>query len=926
MKAFKVKILASSVTAMMLMSLSASASEKQIGDLSVYQPAKPGAATITMMLDTSGSMDEVSIKEDYNYSCGIRGSTTNYKNYEMSLNFTDSKGNKIETIKYIVSGCDFSYNTGVVRQYDRLSRLKIALIQLFADGTLLSPDFKIGIGNYSANGDSYRGQIMIPARSLTPENRKLLINYINSLKAYNATPSAQAYAEAGAYMMGTNTSDTVSLTRFIERGRAYKSGGNYDLYNCYRNTVNPTGNLYGCNNNYNTSSLVATDILSRLDLSLIGSPNYEEKINNTYYLYADKKTVWPTNAYSGFGFSSEETKTDDFTAYKSPITASQCDGYGIYFLTDGEPNYSSTVIASSLMDKSLNINPNTANSLTKTSCSGGLNNSTSDSAWNCMGEYAKKLRDPINPSGQVIKTAAVGFGSVFSPSGGLAQKTIYIAQADGSVKEDIIPDCSRISNTDAKNLCLLGEKAGTDARGNKTGLYGQGGFTATSDPEVIQQSVIDFAADLVQTINASPSGTISVPVDPLSSDNVQPFAYLPMLEPKVGDTNTVWPGNLKKYNVNQGTLFGQNASRLYIKPTVTDTTKTNSFPFELNPITKDIWMGSDADFKNPEGRIVNNSVQAGGVYARLRAPKGSVRSVRSVWVEDITAVGAATKRLVKVGVDNNGNLVGFDNLLDPIYKPEVMAYLLNFLGYNSVSTDPVNYNSLTTKQQILNKLKSQLGVPTDETKVLGGVVHSKPELVSYGGDFLPANKDTVNNLTGANGADGVIDADAGQISNDEADRKDFIMFGSMEGAVHLVDARTGEENFAVIPMTMLKAQVQALKKGSTSQPIGQPLFGVDAPWTSKANYRFNLQNDGSIEATNVYAYGGLRMGGEGLYGLNISNANAPELMFSINRNTGSTFKRLGQTWSKPVTAKIKTGPLADDTREVLIFGGGYDMC
>ncbi len=46
------------------------------------------------------------------------------------------------------------------------------------------------------------------------------------------------------------------------------------------------------------------------------------------------------------------------------------------------------------------------------SCSGGLTGGGSDSAWDCMGEFAKKLFDATkNPTGVPIQTAFVGFGN-----------------------------------------------------------------------------------------------------------------------------------------------------------------------------------------------------------------------------------------------------------------------------------------------------------------------------------------------------------------------------------------------------------------------------------------------------------------------------------------------------------------------------------
>src|SRR5699024_1196182 len=136
-----------------------------------------------------------------------------------------------------------------------------------------------------------------------------------------------------------------------------------------------------------------------------------------------------------------------------------------------------------------------------------------------------------------------------------------------------------------------------------------------------------------QIIETAPSGTITIPNDPLSSTNLQPFAYLPMLEPKIADSKYVWPGNLKKYNVYQGTLYGKStfpfpeSARLYV-----DDDK-DGFPDDLSNTARDLW--SNQDYTNDKGVSVNNAIYAGGAYARLKAPTAgaNANSTRNVYVE-----------------------------------------------------------------------------------------------------------------------------------------------------------------------------------------------------------------------------------------------------------------------------------------------------
>jgi len=86
-------------------------------------------------------------------------------------------------------------------------------------------------------------------------------------------------------------------------------------------------------------------------------------------------------------------------------------------------------------------------------------------------------------------------------------------------------------------------------------------------------------------------------------------------------------------------------------------------------------------------------------------------------------------------------------------------------------------------------------------------------------------------------------------------------------------------------------------------------------WTQDAN------NNGIIESNDhLYLYAGMRRGGRNYYALDVSSKDNPELLFQIEGGSGE-FTELGQSWSKPVVAKIK---YLGKSRDVLIIAGGYD--
>lgn len=858
--------------ALSMIAIPVNAGRNNLGDLEIYKAAESGGAVLTLMLDTSGSM--------------------NTKDMNGETRLTVLK----RSLKELLSKKDINGNY------------------------ILSSSNMIGLGNYSVdktgNGkvNGKAGRIIIPARKLDANQRTLLINAINDFSPDGGTPAANAYAEAGAYMMGTSTAKTEEKTAYKILGRVVYSGSRYNhtytIQACDSNSSVVTELSSGGRNpsyipildciqgNYRDIKVETSNGWSAKDLGDFDSfansnipGNSDDKwtendVNIRYYLKKNQKgVIVKDNDSSGYSVSSEDSKNPNngYLSYQAPVSDSQCSGYGIYFLTDGEPNGSSKSTAAGLMNLSLKDSPLDI----KNNCSGGLPNGRDGDAgaWSCMGYYSKQLRDIKNPAKRSILTAAVGFGKDFA-----GIKTTIDSSGKTVYHCDTPQNPNKTLTEDVKNLCKLGSEE-----------YGGGGFYYTTDADSLAESVSSFTAKLTQIIETAPSGTITIPNDPLSSTNLQPFAYLPMLEPKIADSKYVWPGNLKKYNVYQGTLYGKStfpfpeSARLYV-----DDDK-DGFPDDLSNTARDLW--SNQDYTNDKGVSVNNAIYAGGAYARLKAPTAgaNANSTRNVYVE--SGVGSSAK-LVNIKVENN-KVLGFDQL-DSDYGIKEKLYLLSFLGYNVPTDAEATITALNTadkKMAAFNVIVNN--PPTQEIKVLGGVVHSKPRQVSYGATFT----------------------DDGEISNEEKDRDDYIMFGSMDGALHLVTAEKGEETFAFIPKTIIKEQLKALKADSEGA-IGRTVFGVDAPWTSSSvlEYKFT-EAAKKVQATSVKAYGGLRMGGKGVYGLNLATANIPALLFSKTpEDTG--FSRLGQVWSEPTVAKIRVKKDTNkyESKDVVIVAGGYDMC
>lgn len=862
---------------------------KPIGDLEIYTPAKEGTATIFMMLDTSGSMDKRSIRDDYGSSydnCSeksidsekIKAVIYKRKVDADGVPLRDADGNTIkdldnreEVVEFTPKGCTNYY--GTVR-YSRMMRLQIALIELLADevyiGSIskrnfkdtgsLSDDYEVGLGNFSPSSSKQIGVVLSPTKALTAEQRIELIEKIKELKAVSWTPTAHALAESGAYMMGTTTASDTKVVG--ERRRKGSFGYEYRQCDTNDNVLSFDSNsglyVYACNtfsNKWNNNRISG------------------DLIDNTYY-----STI---NADSGFRDAVETAVKTGENNYISPLNPKECSGNGIYLLTDGAPNKSSDPQAKAVMNTSLSY----SDDLSVSSCS-GLTGGSEDGAWGCMADYAALLRNTANnPLGLPIKTATVGFGKDFE--GLTGKRTITVNK-----KEIDVVDCDsgRSVNQNTRNLCKLGERRGDD----EVKTFGDGGFYYTEESADIAASIVDFSASLVQTINTAPSGTITIPDDPYRAGNQLPYAYLPMLDPDIASAASLWRGNLKKYALDKGTLYGNNNRLLY-----------KDVAGSLNEKTQDIWQTADYVV---EGNALNNDIAAGGIYAQLSAPGSEPASLRTLYVEDYKTAEKKIPMLRKLGVGNDGKPVGFEQLKDTdTYTQLNKRRLLSFLGFESVLTKDGQPSSEDDVEDLV------LSKPTKETKVLGGIVHSTPVVMSY---------------------NAVLD-DKGRITDT---REDYVLFGSMDGALHVVHADSGKEAGAIIPRKMLINQPKALVSGSIKDKEGEPYFGIDAPWLVTTDYKYDLEAKrvtvDTSDGKGVYAYGGLRMGGEGLYGLDITLKTNPKVLFTIDEDglVSSTpaksnkigFERIGQIWSKPTPAKIRRGADADPI-DVLVFAGGYDM-
>ncbi|MDO7384050.1 PilC/PilY family type IV pilus protein [Acinetobacter baumannii] len=825
----------------------------QASDLQIYASPTAGKKTIVMMLDTSGSMTNNSYGEN------------------------------------------------------RLAMLKNGMNAFLASNNPVLNDTRVGLGNFSADGDSRSGQILVAAAPLGDAStlntmgsqRYKLKQAVASLTASGYTPSAHAYAEAAAYLMGTTTLKNINLV----------DAPIYFSYVTYDRRGRVITNYHACTewntegticNSWDSSSLSNPPVISGLQQASCTANIGWQLLSGTCYKKTGLITI--NNLDSGFNKSISGSKNTDQSQYNSPLPAvanrQSCDGQGIYFLSDGEPNKTTDTRSASIMSTALGSTFGA-----DFNCSGGLSNTTADSGWACMGEFAKRLFDKTkNPAGVSIQTAFVGFGS----------------------------DFSSLSSSDVKNACRLSSRTQFDRGGddlcspNQTTNaitapgYGNGGFFSTQSAQGVTDSVIAFINNLDKVpLEPLTTGAISVPYDALNPKNLQEYGYLRAFEPNPANTYLTWRGNLKKYHV---VLSGTNAGAFEANTGGLVYNATGAF----RTGTKDYWNSSTY---NDGGKVF-----FGGSYAKVPLPiagqnetrdeEGNITKyyyavqtkIRNLFtdVSAVAADGSLTKistsgtNLLKIPAAPPEGTNPFDTLantasyvlgkFDPstgqnILKAFPISLKLKILNYLGYSTD---INATT--------LPSSLVTSNEPYLSMGGSIHSLPVQLTYNGTL-----DDNGNLTSA--------------------REQSILYGTMEGGLHIVDASSGIEQMVFVPADILNDSVASKALVVGQSDASAPAHGMDGAWVSDPAYNITTVGSGSSAVSKVTAkqmniYGGMRMGGSSYYGLDVLSPTLPKLLFRIGADQ-TDYSRMGQSWSKPVLANIRYN---GSIRRVLIVGGGYDQC
>jgi type IV pilus assembly protein PilY1 len=335
-------------------------------------------------------------------------------------------------------------------------------------------------------------------------------------------------------------------------------------------------------------------------------------------------------------------------------------------------------------------------------------------------------------------------------------------------------------------------------------------------------------------------------------------------------TKVAWEGNVKRYN-------------MCTDATNPDCTPCTQAQIQQNTCKMPV-LGKDGKSILDDKDAIKND--AFDVWSTLTSPDG----------QNVTMAGAGG---VLPAPDNRNiytNTVGDAaiTLTDSANAVTVANTSLTTAMLN-VATEA---NPTTARTDLINWIRGYADITTSKLRDwrFGDPLHSTPGVFTYG-------KET-------NGTP-----------------KTKVIVNTNEGAIRMLDGKTGVEDWMFIPRDMLKIQ-KNLKANETST---QHVYGIDGRptvWVRDNN------NNNVIEPTlneSVWVFTGMGRGGRNVYALQVTPDTAvppvhkPRLMWTIFGGTTNSsqgdFTRLGQTWSTPiVTTVVYNGA----PKTVLLFAGGYD--
>lgn len=398
-----------------------------------------------------------------------------------------------------------------------------------------------------------------------------------------------------------------------------------------------------------------------------------------------------------------------------------------------------------------------------------------------------------------------------------------------------------------------------------------GGFyKQASDPEALANAL----QDLFNTIEASSGvfASASLPISVNSRGTFLNHVFMGMFIPDA-DSKPRWFGNLKQYQF----TYDQVSDRLRLadsrgEPALSDT----GF---IAPSAVSYWSHSSSFWANalagtppsasdsPDGDVVQKGAAAQLLRESILTDQSTRRVFTCISCNNNTALTTDTRAQFVSGNDDiTATALG-------VTESERSPLIEWIRGADNAGGE------------------SGPGSPvTARPSVHGDVLHSRPAAVNYGPDI------GVVVFYGAN--DGMLHAVLGNKENNAYGTAGTTLWSFLP-----------QEHFP--KLKRLRANSPIIRYPATVSATAVPRdYFVDGAMS--VYQRFDA--DGNVASVQLFV--GMRRGGRVLYAFDVTDPNAPVLMW---RKSSADIARLGQTWSEPKVAKLR-----GYGRPVIIMGAGYD--
>ena len=456
-----------------------------------------------------------------------------------------------------------------------------------------------------------------------------------------------------------------------------------------------------------------------------------------------------------------------------------------------------------------------------------------------------------------------------------------------------------------------------------------GGYrqSATNQAE-IERALNRIFGDIID-INTS-FAAVTLPLSATNRAQAENKVFVGMFRP-AGQRKPRWLGNLKQYQlakfdgqieladvnydraINPQTGFAQSCATSFWTTDTSDEPKSadpddkgpyfEGLGMDPSPVSEclsDFLGGRDVLSDSPDGPFVEKGGAAQQIRGQYTGDRDSARRI-------LTQSGGSG--LIDVAESVAGG-------------PELFAYLTGEdAGLKGGDLKVVDETGSYVDNPALDDEEQDpyLGLrPT----IHGDIVHSRPLTITYG----PVDP------------------------NDLTKGSDFrIFYGANDGLFRALDPATGREDWALIAEEHLDGLERLQRNTPTVDYFGLEESLSTGIGAEPKRYFFDgstgsfTEYDQDNELLTGLIFPTMRRGGRQIYALDVSPTgaagvppNQPAFLWKVgcpalNSDTGCTsgFAKIGQTWSTPVSGRVKSGTeeVAGEVPDpILVFGGGWDAC